>query len=241
MEDKKQYCGLIIVVALAVALIIPGVTYSASSENYEVPESLMSEGGGAMQGTKYDTVSTHGHPVSGAQMESANFIISSGFIAAALPAIEATIDIDPDTLNLRSEGKWITCYVTLPEGYPIDVFDPTAVALTRVNGETLDTFIYSDLEAIPPKRAAENGNYPEEDEVQLQESLDEEMLKVKLPRSAVQAVVPVGDEVELTITGNLLNGAFFQGTNIIRVIDPGEQKGNLNREGDPKRESKKGK
>jgi hypothetical protein len=241
MKGKNLYWGLIIVLALVITFIIPRVTYTASSENYAVPVALVSEGGGAMEGTKYATVSAHGHPVSGERMKGTNYAISSGFIAAALPAIEAIIDIDPDTLNLRSEGKWITCYVTLPEGYPVDVFDPTAVALTRVNGGTLETFIYSDLEAIPPKRAAEKGNYPEEDEVQFQESLEEEMLKVKLSRSEVQAVVPLGDEVELTVTGNLLNGAFFQGTDVIRVIDPGEQKGNLTREGDPERESKKGK
>jgi len=43
------------------------------------------------------------------------------FVAAfALPPISATVDIDPDTLNLASNGKWITCYIELPEDYDIN-------------------------------------------------------------------------------------------------------------------------
>jgi len=34
-----------------------------------------------------------------------------------LLALSATVDLDPDTLNLESKGKWITCYIELPEGY----------------------------------------------------------------------------------------------------------------------------
>jgi hypothetical protein len=33
------------------------------------------------------------------------------------PTIPATIEIIPNTLNLKSKGKWITCYIWLPEGY----------------------------------------------------------------------------------------------------------------------------
>lgn len=29
----------------------------------------------------------------------------------------ASASYDPDTLNLESKGKWITCYIELPEGY----------------------------------------------------------------------------------------------------------------------------
>ncbi len=31
-----------------------------------------------------------------------------------IPHINAAIDIDPDTLNLKSKGNWITCYIELP-------------------------------------------------------------------------------------------------------------------------------
>jgi len=235
-----KYWTFLILAAVIVLLVLPRVSFSASSENYQVPESVINEGGGEMSSSNHTVVSSHGHPVSGNEMHSVNFSVSSGFVASALPAIEANIDIDPDTLNLRSHGRWITCYITLPEGYPKDVFDPTAVVLTRVNGQTLASFIFSDLEAIAPKRAHvrdnESGNYPDMDEDNSEDSEnDEDILQVKFIRSEVQAIVPLGDEVELTVTGNLLNGATFQGTNNIRVINPGEQKG------EPQNKSNKGK
>jgi hypothetical protein len=45
---------------------------------------------------------------------SSNHTIYADFI------LPATIDIEPDTLNLKSQGKWITCYIGLPEGYPVE-------------------------------------------------------------------------------------------------------------------------
>ena len=36
-----------------------------------------------------------------------------------LPPIPADVDIVPDTLNLSSKGKWITCFIQLPEGYDV--------------------------------------------------------------------------------------------------------------------------
>jgi hypothetical protein len=41
----------------------------------------------------------------------------------------ATIDIDPNTLNLKSKGKWITCYIELPEGYNVSDFDRAIILL----------------------------------------------------------------------------------------------------------------
>ena len=35
------------------------------------------------------------------------------------PSVDALAEIDPDTLNLKSKGKWITCYIALPDGYDI--------------------------------------------------------------------------------------------------------------------------
>ncbi len=39
--------------------------------------------------------------------------------------VPATIDIDPDTLNLKSEGRWITAYIELPTG----IESPTPLVL----------------------------------------------------------------------------------------------------------------
>ena len=46
--------------------------------------------------------------------------------------IEATIDIDPDTLNLRSKGKWISACIELPEGYEVEDIDVSTILLNAV-------------------------------------------------------------------------------------------------------------
>jgi outer membrane protein assembly factor BamB len=44
------------------------------------------------------------------------------------PPIHANIDIDPDTLNLKSRGRWITCYIDLP-GYDVNNIDISTILL----------------------------------------------------------------------------------------------------------------
>ena len=43
--------------------------------------------------------------------------------------IGATVDIYPETLNLKSNGTWITAYIELPEGYNVSDIDVTTVFL----------------------------------------------------------------------------------------------------------------
>ncbi len=61
------------------------------------------------------------------------------------PILQVTIDVDPDTLNLKSKGRWITAYITLFGGYDIDDIIISSVLLEDtipaewgdVQGETL--------------------------------------------------------------------------------------------------------
>jgi len=50
-------------------------------------------------------------------------------VGAFYPSTYALIDIDPDTLNLKSKGKWITCYIQLPEGFNVEEIDVNTVLL----------------------------------------------------------------------------------------------------------------
>jgi uncharacterized delta-60 repeat protein len=44
------------------------------------------------------------------------------------PGLQASIDIDPDTLNLKSKGRWITCYIDLP-GNDVNDIDISTILL----------------------------------------------------------------------------------------------------------------
>ena len=115
---------------------------------------------------------------------------------------EATIDIDPDTLNLKSKGKWITAYIELPEGYDVAQIDIATVLLNGV---------------VPAESDAKYG-FVKDPESRIGDYDDDGIpdCMVKFDRSAVQGILGVGDEVEITVTGEVA-GTPFEGSDIIRV------------------------
>jgi len=45
------------------------------------------------------------------------------------PAITATVDIAPKSLNLKGKGRWITAHIKLPEGYNVSDIDVSTIML----------------------------------------------------------------------------------------------------------------
>jgi len=67
-----------------------------------------------------------------------NTLQSDQIVAVTPPKIYATIDVDPDALNLKSEGRWVTCYIKITDGCNVSDVDRTTVML---NGTVpVDTF-----------------------------------------------------------------------------------------------------
>jgi len=122
--------------------------------------------------------------------------------------INATVDINPKALNLRSRGKWITAYIELPEGYNIQDINASTIMLN-------DT-VSAELKPITIGDHDEDG------------TLD---LMVKFDRATVISYILANVNktelfeerfmrVALTITGYLKDGTLFQGTTTIRVLMP---------------------
>jgi hypothetical protein len=112
--------------------------------------------------------------------------------------IEATVEITPHTLNLKSKGKWITCYIWLPEDYNVADVNSYSVLLEDEIGVEWIWF--------------------EE---------QEQVLMAKFSRSALQEILadletPI--QVELLVTGELIDGTIFEGTDTIKVINKGRKK-----------------
>ncbi len=119
--------------------------------------------------------------------------------------IETSIDIDPDTLNLKSKGKFITAYIEL-EGADVRDIDASSILL---NG------------AISPTLDEKYGFVTSEDSYIVDHDNDGIMERmVKFDRAEVEKILTPSDEVILTITGSLLDGTQFEGTDTIRVINP---------------------
>jgi len=106
---------------------------------------------------------------------------------------DADIDIKPDTLNLKSKGKWITAYIELPEGYHATDIDVRSI---RLEGEI--RVEHSDMQ----------------DGV-LMVKFDRQELNYYLGETT--------GYVTLTVSGELTDGTTFEGSDTIRVIDKGKK------------------
>lgn len=112
----------------------------------------------------------------------------------SLLVLVVEIDINPNTLNLQSKGRWITCYIWLPEEYDVADIDSTSIVLE------------DEIEA---------------EWVWLEE--EEQVVMAKFDRSEVQDILEPG-KVELTVSWELTDGTKFEATDTIRVIDKGGKK-----------------
>jgi len=110
-----------------------------------------------------------------------------------IPYAVAAADVTPSTLNLKSKGKWVTCYIELPEDYKVRDIDILTVKLNgEISAELHPTEIGDyDTDGIPD-------------------------LMVKFNRKELIAILSVG-EAALRITGEV-NGTSFEGSDTIRVI-----------------------
>ncbi|MEM3906611.1 MAG: ABC transporter substrate-binding protein [Nitrososphaerota archaeon] len=115
--------------------------------------------------------------------------------------LKASIDIQPDALNKLSQGKYVTCYIELPEGYRIEDISLNSIIIAKINGISLA----SPVRAVGP---FEIGDY-DADGVR--------DLMVKFDRRELVALLEAGN-VELTVAGMLENGTPFQGTDTVTVI-----------------------
>ena len=118
--------------------------------------------------------------------------------------VEATIDIDPDTLNLKSNGQWITVYIELPEGFTAGDID-------------VDSILLSDTIPVDVEAPADVGDYD------LDTVPD---LMVKFDRAAISEWLGTIDysedtgkyyEINMTVTGTVVETQ-FAGTDNIRVL-----------------------
>lgn len=108
--------------------------------------------------------------------------------------ITAVIDIKPDTLNLDSEGKWVTCYIELPT--------PNSVNDIVVSAIIMNNVVYAE------SKPTEIGDYDGDTVPDLM---------IKFDRTAVQDLL-YDDEIRLCVTFGLSNGKLCGGWDSIRVI-----------------------
>jgi len=105
----------------------------------------------------------------------------------------ATVDIDPDKLNLKSMRRWITAHIELSSDHNVSDID-------------VDTIMLNNLVQAESK-SPQIGDYDGDGVPDL---------TVKFDGSSVASTLKPG-EVEITITGKLNDGAIFEDADTIRV------------------------
>jgi len=107
------------------------------------------------------------------------------------------INVDPNTLNLSSNGNTVKAVLQLPEGY-----DPHDIVIETVS---IGGVIFAN--PSPISYSDENGDGIME-------------LVVKFDRAALEAILIEGDSVPVTVTGEVRDTTWFTGTDYIRAIHP---------------------
>ncbi len=177
------------------------VDITAISNGTVVSQDVTSDGGAAYFGFYADGTDTVSTIIINSDID---FAVGEFGIAEALQipdVIQAAVDIDPDTLNLNSKGKWITCYIELPEDYDVEDIDISTIKLN---------------EQVPAESRPMGIGDCDDDGIA--------ELMVKFDRSAVQGILEAGNEVEITVSGELEDDMKFEGSDTIRVIDKGGKK-----------------
>ena len=114
--------------------------------------------------------------------------------AAAVSPMAADVDLDADTINLDSHGKWITAYIELTT--PGDAGNIEAGTVTLlVNG--------NEIPAEP--RPMKVGDYDEDGVPDLM---------VKFDRQILQSHLFMGAQT-LTVSGEIVGGVAFEGSDTI--------------------------
>jgi len=109
------------------------------------------------------------------------------------PPIEASLDFDMDTWNPASEGKWVTAYIGLPIGYSVEDINLSSVMLNEI---------------VPASGPWEIKDFDHDKSLELM---------VKFDRGAALLALGGTESVTVTVTGLLINGTHFQGSDVITV------------------------
>jgi hypothetical protein len=116
-------------------------------------------------------------------------------VASGPPLVlEAEVAIRPNTLNRRSKGRWVMCYVELPEGYAPTEIDVASLWLDEAVAAAPGAALLSDYDG---------DGVPD--------------LMVRFDRRALTDLLAPGKAV-VTLTGCLADGTPLAGSDVIRVI-----------------------
>lgn len=131
------------------------------------------------------------HFISGTSSYFSDIEWATGFFSAGIWEVGASVDIEPDTLNLGSQGEWITVYAVIETEY-----DENDIIIKSVMLDGVIQAIWGEV----------NGT-------QLMVKFDRAEVIDYLQG------YPDGEEVTLTVSGEFRDGVRFKGQDTIKVVN----------------------
>jgi len=128
-----------------------------------------------------------------------------------IPVITATVDIDPQTLNLKSNGEFITAYIELPAGYNVADIDLTTVQLEGISAITDPKYSFV---TYPSQYLVDHDG---DGIMERMVKFDRETVRTHLTSEPDYEETPKFYDIILKVTGKIA-GTIFEGTDTIRVI-----------------------
>jgi hypothetical protein len=127
--------------------------------------------------------------------------------------LQADVDVNPDTLNLKSNGEWITVYIELPEGYDVNMVSD--VLLSVPTG--VDSYMFVHCCEAPSSVGDYDGDGVADIMVKFDRS---EVIELLGAEDVVDESFGNDDDVTLMVSGTVLD-SFFAGADTIKVKSPG--------------------
>jgi len=120
--------------------------------------------------------------------------------------VPAMVDCNPNTINLKSEGRWITCHIELFEGHnPREIYADTI----RLN------------DVLAPEQSTHYGFVKSEESYKTDRDKEGiHKIMVKFNRADVVMMLTVGESVSLVVSGELKGGLRFAAEDFVKVISP---------------------
>jgi hypothetical protein len=113
--------------------------------------------------------------------------IGSEPVPANVQLVIGSFELRPEVLNLKSAGKYITGFLSLPDGRTVrDVFIPSVM---------LNGVVYASTSFGPHNTVVEFKN--------------KECLMLKFDKEWVQEILPEGDSVPVWVVGSFVDGTQF--------------------------------
>jgi outer membrane protein assembly factor BamB len=122
-------------------------------------------------------------------------------------SLGAAVDIEPDALNLNSNGKWITCYIELLSGF-------------NVRDIGISTILLNGTIEVDSEAPTQVGDYDCDGIADLMVKFDraEAISYILANVNMTELIEKRSMTITLTITGNLNDGTPFRGSDTIKII-----------------------